>query len=253
MRYLNLINNIENWQEYLWYKFRITRRDPLFFRCKNGIVVEVPVRLLHTFKEIFFAECYTQYLPKDALKGMITVIDVGANAGYFSLYMLSQCCDSRVIAYEPMQNNFALLRRNQGWNPAQNLTVVNKAVYGASGKITLRYNARDSFTTAGSVFENELGKDEVEVDTITLAEIFEGYGLEKVDVLKLDCEGSEYRILYDCPRELFRKINCITLETHRGRREDENKVALCHFLSGVGYEWRQDRGGMVWAWREGWE
>lgn len=252
MRYLNLVKNIENWQEYLWHKFGLSRKDPLLFHCKNNVTIEVPVRLLHTFKEIFFEECYTRDLPKAVLKGRITVVDVGANAGYFSLYILSKLPGSRVIAFEPMENNFALLRRNREMNPTEDLTVVNKAVYGAARKITLRYNAGDSFTTAGSVFENKLGKDEVEVEAITLAEVFEGYGLEKVDLLKLDCEGSEYSILYDSPKELFSRINCITLESHQGEREDENKEAVCECLGLLGYECGQDRGDMVWAWREGW-
>lgn len=251
MRYFNLIKNIDNWQEYLFYKFRITREDPLIFHCKNNVVVEVPIRLLHTFKEIFFEECYTKCLPKDRLKNDMTVIDVGANAGYFSLYMLSQYPGSQVIAFEPIPKNFELLMQNRRRNSMRNLTAVNKAVYSTIQKITLRYDARDSFTTTGSIFGRELGEDEIEVYTTTLPEIFETYALERVDLLKLDCEGAEYHILYNCPENCFKSITCIAMECHTGKNEDESRPAVCNFLRSLAYRTRIDKGGMVWAWREG--
>lgn len=251
MRYLNLLKNIDNWQEYLLYKFRIRRSDPLIFYCKNGIVAEVPIRLLHTFKEIFLEECYTKYLPQRRLQNNLTVVDIGANAGYFSLFMLSRYPGSQIIAFEPIANNFELLKRNRNINSLHNFIIVNKAVYGKAERVTLRYKSTDSFTTTGSIFGNELGHAEIEVDAITLPQMFETYALESVDLLKLDCEGAEYHILYNCPARYFKSINCIVMECHRGERDDENKAALCEYLKALAYNLRADRGDMVWAWRGG--
>ena len=45
------------------------------------------------------------------------------------------------------------------------------------------------------------------VDAISLERIFEENGLWRVDLLKVDCEGSEYPIFYDSPAHLFDKIH----------------------------------------------
>jgi len=250
MRYLRLIRNIDNWQQYFLYKCGLVTNEPLVFSCKNRVVAEVPVRLLQTFKEIFFDECYTRHLPTKLLQNGMTVVDIGANAGYFSLYVLSRYPGARVIAFEPIPKNFELLEKNRQRNSMHDLITVKKAVYGTGGIITLKYNAQDSFTTAGSIFDNALGGDEIEVYTMTLPEIFREYGVKVIDVLKLDCEGSEYHILYHCPEEYLRLVNSIAVECHRGEGENENRGALCGFLRSLAYRIRTDKGGLVWAWRE---
>ena len=245
-----MLKNIENWHQYLLYKFRMSNSDPLIFHCKNKVVAEVPRRLLHTFKEIFFEECYTKCLPKYLFQDSLTIIDIGANAGYFALYMLSRYPGSHIIAFEPIPKNFELLAQNRKHNPMQNLTVVNKAVYGKPGRITLSYDAEDSFTTTGSIFLSEVGHDKIEVETITLPGVFQAYALDRIDLLKMDCEGAEYHILYNCPREYLDCVSSIAMEVHKGQREGENKSELCEYLRSVGYKLRTDRGDMVWGWRD---
>lgn len=249
MRYLNLLRNVENWHDYFFYKFGITRNDPLVFYLKNNIVAVVPLRLLHTFKEIFFEECYTRHIPEDCLTDVSTVVDIGANAGYFSLYMVSRYPHSRVLAFEPIPRNFELLAQHRERNAAYNLTIVNKAVYGKPGKIRLMYDAADSYTTAASIFDNALGRDEIEVCAMTLPEIFQAYALKEIGLLKLDCEGAEYDILYKCPGEYLEAVRCIALECHSGGMKRENRASIAWFLESLGYTVRGDEGDMLWAWR----
>jgi hypothetical protein len=57
MRYFNLIKNLKNWWIYFFaVKFGIMERDPLLFFNRKGILIQVPRRLIHTFKEIFMEE-----------------------------------------------------------------------------------------------------------------------------------------------------------------------------------------------------
>jgi tol-pal system protein YbgF len=58
MRYFNLVKNVENWWEYLLFKFGLRNSDPLRFQARGDIILEVPHGLLHTFKEIFMEQCY---------------------------------------------------------------------------------------------------------------------------------------------------------------------------------------------------
>ena len=52
-RYYNLFKTFKNWQTYLAYKYGLAETDPLIFETRSGVIVEVPLRLLHTFRNIY--------------------------------------------------------------------------------------------------------------------------------------------------------------------------------------------------------
>src|SRR5690606_32618458 len=114
---------------------------------------------------------------------------------YFSLYMLSRFSGARVFAFEPMPMNFTLLNRYRKENPNLDFNPVNKAVGAKEETLVLNYDARDEFTTSATVFDTQVQPDKIEVECTTLAGIFQANKLEKIDFLKLDCEGSEYGII----------------------------------------------------------
>jgi len=61
------------------------------------------------------------------------------------------------------------------------------------------------------------------VETIALKDFFDGNGISKVDFLKIDCEGAEYEILYNCPQDVLRKIGKISMEYHNLNRMLEKR------------------------------
>jgi FkbM family methyltransferase len=167
--------------------------------------------------------------------------------GYFSLAAFSRYPNARVFAFEPMPVNFKQLTRYRDQNPRLDFTIVNKAVSGTTGTIRLHYDASDSFTTAASVLDNKHGST-IDVETTTLQQILSYNHLNRVDFLKLDCEGSEYPILYDAPPAVLDKISAIAIETHPGKGERENLQSLSSFLQTRGFKtatWRD----IIWAWR----
>lgn len=250
MRFFNLLRNINNWWDYIFYKIGISKKYPIIFKCNNNVIVEVPKRLLHTFKEVFFDDFYIKYISPSQLKNQpVNILDIGANTGYFSLLMFAKHPKSKIIAFEPIPENYELLQKHKAMNSAKDFTIVNKAVYGDSGNIKLQYNSEDSFTTGASVFNNTLGNDEIEVETITLPEIIDTYKLNTIQILKMDCEGAEYNIFYNCPEKYFSYIRYIALECHNGETKKENITALCDFLKSKGYFVETSNSGMLWAWR----
>src|SRR5689334_4555205 len=58
------------------------------------------------------------------------VVDVGGNIGTFSVYAAKVCGASRVITFEPVSDNYNLLRRNVEHNQLSNVTCVNLALAG---------------------------------------------------------------------------------------------------------------------------
>jgi hypothetical protein len=73
------------------------------------------------------------------------------------------------------------------------------------------------------------------VQTTTLEGIFEKNRIEKCDLLKLDCEGSEFKIIYSTPKGIFDKISHIFLEYHDWI-EGESSKELKNFLEKMRYK-----------------
>lgn len=250
MRYFNLLRNLANWPLYLSVKFGLSHDDPLFFETRRAVRMEVPRRLLQTFKEIFMDECYLKGFGRPVSE-KATILDIGANAGYFSLFALSRFRGARVIAFEPMPANFALLTRNRLLNSALPWTCVQKAVSGEPGELVLACDAGGGLTTSATVLAEETAQSErIRVPAMTLPEVFDEYRLGRCNLLKMDCEGAEFGILYACPPELLGRIDRIAMEVHRGTGEGQNIDALETYLRRAGFVTRRRPVGMLWGWRE---
>jgi FkbM family methyltransferase len=249
VRYLNLVKNLSNWRLYLAVKFGMTADDPLRFVTRRGIHIEVPRRLVQTFKEIFMDECYMAGMGRIVPENP-TILDIGANAGYFSLFALSRFPGARVFAFEPLPANFRQLERQRLLNGKEEFKCLQKAVAGEAGVLRLAYDAKDSFSTSATLFTTASGQlDEISVEAVTLHDIFVEFGIGQCDLLKMDCEGAEYGILYSSPPEDLARIGQIAMEVHSGPKDNENIDSLESFLRSNGFKTRRRPVGMLWAWR----
>jgi hypothetical protein len=75
-----------------------------------------------------------------------------------------------------------------------------------------------------------------QVDVLTLDELLDRLGIERVDFLKLDCEGAEYGILNTATDVLLQRIGCISLEFHDLKRPDATGLDLVKRLKAAGFE-----------------
>ena len=252
LRYLNLINNISNWHLHPMNKLGLAKGDNLLFIAKNNIKIDVPKRLHHEFKEIFMENAYSIGLKKP-IKNNATIIDIGANVGFFSLFALSKYPACSVYSYEPIYPNFQQLIKNKELNISEKINCFNKAVCGYNGKIKLNFDNTDSFTTSATIIDNVCkgNGDSIEVSCLTLSEVFKENNLCKCDLLKIDCEGAEYDILFNTPEEILNKIDQMAIEIHSGRNENENIQSLKIFLLKFNFKLFQfeDKPHMLWAYR----
>jgi FkbM family methyltransferase len=252
-KYINLIRNINNWPSYFTAKYFDSSQDPVKFTARHQVQVEVPKGgIMPIFKEIFMEDLYEIDFLKKRLPDSPVIVDVGANVGFFSLFMASQFPKASVYAFEPLPGNFNHLQKHFQLNPDKKLVAQNKAVAGSKGTLTLHYNPEVNFTALASMHTtfDASNTKQVEVESVSLPDIFTQFNLQKIDLLKLDCEGAEYDILYQCPAALFSSISQIAMETHAGKKQNENTESLATYLRQQGYELKSNANQFIWAWRK---
>jgi len=224
------IATTENWQEYLYPFIGIKPKDD-FIRFRNGlsykirkndgdkwVVLEVVVR--------------NAYCPEGFGIGRgDTVIDVGGHIGAFSVLAASRAVRGRVFSFEPYPESYGFLRFNVRLNKLKNVRPVNLGVSGR--KETRRLYVCKNGTCTNSAFLKQ--KNSVEIRCITMADIFRKYKIRRCNFLKMDCEGSEYDILFNMPDNVLRKIDKISMEYHDGMVKGCCHDDLKAFLESKGF------------------
>ena len=138
----------------------------------------------------------TQTVKDNVFSGNI-VVDLGANIGYFTCLLAKIVGeDGKVFAFEPDPRNLKLLRRNIQENNYKNVIIADKAVSDVNGSCTL-YSSQKKFG-ANRIFESKKNQTQdfipIKSETICLDDYFEKQNLlKKIDFIKIDIEGSEFR------------------------------------------------------------
>ena len=138
----------------------------------------------------------TQTVKDNVFSGNI-VVDLGANIGYFTCLLAKIVGEGgKVFAFEPDPRNLKLLRRNIQENDYKNVIIVDKAVSDVNGSCTL-YSSQKKFG-ANRIFESKKKQTHdfipIKSETICLDDYFEKQNLlKKIDFIKIDVEGSEFR------------------------------------------------------------
>lgn len=240
-RYWNLLRTIRNWPAYFQQKRSSTFQPARFTTRGTSVTFDVPTRELYlVFKEIFLTDFYSMASLAKKLPGNPVIVDVGANAGYFNMLLLSRRPDAKIFAYEPIEQNVALFRKNLDANPSvgKQVSLNHRAVTGVpTDHITLYKESDSDNSVTASVYKDFESHNlkEVKVKAVSLSQILLENKLEHVDLLKLDCEGSEYPIVYESPAEIWSKIDTVFLEVHNLDKAERNHEAMKKFLESKGY------------------
>lgn len=132
-----------------------------------------------------------------AAKGAKVVLDVGANAGIYSLAALAIQPDATVHAFEPTPEIAARVRATAKLNGLDHLYVHEAAVSSKNGAAVLKRFRGDLGTNEGMNFISEdLADSEGEsVKTVCLDQFCSDLSIDHVDLLKLDVQGHEHSAL----------------------------------------------------------
>ena len=120
------------------------------------------------------------------------------------------------------------------------------------GHMEIFTDAPDDFTSISGIahFDNAVHK--VSIQVMALSTFINENKIDTIDLLKMDCEGAEYDILFNLPENYFSRIKRMAMETHE--TQQYTTVEMAAFLMAKGYQVKYvtrpaTRTGHVWAWK----
>lgn len=132
-----------------------------------------------------------------------TIVDIGAHVGSFTVLCHAFWPEAKIVAVEPHPQSFDLLAKNTTHVPKDQLFLIQAAITPETG--TTQLSSSVSYSRVGeyatSVWDQlhpRASNFGISVDAITPIELWNrinNFGVEEIDLLKLDCEGAEYIVI----------------------------------------------------------
>ena len=172
--------------------------------------------------EVFRNREYDVHIPWSDVK---FALDVGAHVGAFACWLTRMAPDARLMCFEPEPRNFQDLERNVKRNRLTNrVELVHAAVGSTYGVDLLEVPAqRDASSSCVPTTEGAL---RVKVRKVPLEGVLQRLA-SPLGVLKMDCEGAEWRILPSLSAGAWRKVQHLLLEFHLLHRyEKDDALAM---------------------------
>jgi FkbH-like protein/FkbM family methyltransferase len=206
----------------------------------------------YLYKEIFEDQSYLRHGVR--LRDGDTVVDIGANIGLFSLFVLSRCANPTIYACEPAPVVHDLLKSN-GAAYGSGVHALNVGVSDRRRTATFTFYEKSSVfsglhsneaedraaiqavvrnllrnaSVEADEYVEELTADRLrhstcEVQLVSLSDIIRENCIERIDLLKIDAEKSELDILEGIDERDWPKIRQIVIEIHDRTGEAVSRV-----------------------------
>jgi len=170
------------------------------------------------YNEFFVDDIYRDF----ALTDMDVVLDIGANIGLFSKYMYWKRANKCILVEaNPFVGHQIDMMLNDDLERSK---VYLAPLYSEKTKVNFKYSKENS--TIGSTYastdisEYNSLTNEIELETITIKEIFEENNLDRISLLKCDIEGGEYDLIPNIPDEYMSRIDKFMIEFHMNNNNE---------------------------------
>jgi FkbM family methyltransferase len=214
-----------SWLNEKYFKHAVNGKEYVH-AYSNDIKVKFtdPKAFLLSVSELFINEIYKF----NSANPSPYILDCGAHIGMSILYFKTLYPQAKIIAFEPDEHNYNLLKDNtSNWN-FENVVLVNKAIWVENGEVL--------FNEANDMSSNIVEKTstvEGKVKRIPSVRL-KDYLIEKVDFLKIDIEGAEYSVLKDIEDSLS-NVELMFLEYHGNFEQNNELVEIFEILQKNGF------------------
>ncbi len=232
-------------RQQIWERFRGAREDqPLLLEWHHGLTLE-----LHLGNDIsLLTYCHGCYEPNELaflerfLQSGMNVLDAGANEGLYALFAAAKVGPTgKVWAVEPSERECRRLRRNIELSSVSNVSVQQVALSNetGTGALTVAEAEHSGHNTLGELAYSDTEQaDREEVQVQTLDDFASANAVERIDLIKIDVEGAEERLIAG-GRSVIQRCRPVMLFEASERsllRQGGSVGQLCHRLREDGFE-----------------
>ena len=145
-------------------------------------------------------------------------IDIGANVGMVSIYLAKRYPHLTVYAFEPIPDNYRHLTENLRLNGVRNVRAYPLAVTSDGRDFEMIVHLRSN-TGGGTGYLQDMSLPDHEhytTKSTTLDRVFADHAIQRCRLLKIDCEGAEYEILWNT--HCLARVDFLSGEFHMNQR-----------------------------------
>lgn len=201
--------------------------EDLIERCGFWVRRENVAQDMVIVRDIYQQDAYKMRIIRERVRDATFVVDVGAHIGTFAWLIHEMNPNCKIICVEACAENLGALRKNVG----DFATIIHAACTYEKGELMLHnaYAPNCRSTGGSTIMPAGAGLDDAQYhlspvsNRTTLEQLMWPWCRDYIDILKLDCEGSEFSILENTPS--LRKIGFIVGEYHDRRRWDHLRRA----------------------------
>ncbi len=163
------------------------RDSSIRFICIPGDKRLVPIDTLN-FSNYELEELQMQY---KLIKPYDTIIDIGANLGWYSMHIAKQYPQCRVFAFEPIPDTYNFLNKNLKINKIENVYTHLKGLSSEPGTLKMFYDPLLSVNASLQNLTNNDSINTINCEIDTLDNFSEINKIENIHFIKCDIEGAE--------------------------------------------------------------
>ena len=229
---ININNSLKDINKFIIKKYS---NESYLYSCKLGGID-------FKFYDFIFSGV-TEYMPNEIddynfdsidFKDGDVVIDIGGNIGMVSIYLAKKYPFLKIYAFEPVKQNYENFLKNIELNNINKdiIKVFNLAITKDRRDVILTSpfdnsgasNIYNNFRGSGNIISN----NDISIKSITFDDIFSNNNISKCKLLKIDCEGAEYEILYSANVENLKNCEYMRAEFHGKKYKQKDLYNHCN-------------------------
>jgi len=141
-----------------------------------------------------------------------TVVDLGGNIGCSAIYFANRWPDAKIVVVEPLAATFAILQQNTEFYP--NIIPVHAAAHPRRETVELFVPKTGFWATRVTRAGSSGTKESNSARGLPVIDLLDEYGIDRIDILKIDIEGSEADLFANNPHPWLSRTRLMMIELH---------------------------------------
>lgn len=161
-------------------------------------------------------------------------LDIGAFIGHITILFAKK--GSRVIAVEPDKRNIVYLKHNLKINKINNVEIFPYVIDVNDGwsRLVVAPNS-----AGNSLYQNGFTLNK---KALSLLSLLNKINESKIDIIKMDIQGAEYRILKSAPNQVFKQVDKWMVECHSSNKSENQELEKFFRKNNYQVEWLGEQG-----------